>query len=92
MEFYNTTNEKGQILLDFTEKAISQEQQVLQVFQNNPGKQFTWTDVQNHLPQINEISLKRSITDLKNDNLLIKTNEKGTSKYGRPAYKYMLNS
>lgn len=90
MTYYNTTNQKGQILIDFTAKAVSQEDLIYKFFTEHKNSSFTWTEVQKHFPDMNEISLKRSITDLKNDGKLIKTSEKGVSKYGRPSCKYKL--
>lgn len=87
---YNTTHEKGQILIDFTEKSESQKDTIFSLFTNNSNQSFSWTDVAKHFPQINEISLKRALTDLKNEKKLIKTDEKCISKYGRPSYKYKL--
>ena len=83
--FYNTTNVTGQILIDFTSKAKSQEEMILEYFTNHSNESFTWTEIANVFPNINECSLKRSISDLKNSWKLIKTNEKGVSKYGKPA-------
>lgn len=90
MSYYNTTNETGQTLIDFTSKAKSQEEIILEFFTNNRMESFTWSEISNVFPNMNECSLKRSITNLKNDSKLIKTDEKGISKYGKPSYKYKL--
>lgn len=88
--YHNTTNQKGQILIDFTAKTESQEGMIWNFFTIHKGESFTWTDVQKHFPDMNEVSLKRCLSDLKNAGKLVKTNEKSISKYGRPAYKYKL--
>lgn len=88
--FYNTTNEKGQILIDFNNKAKSQQEMVYDFFIQHRLFGYTWSDVQKHFPEMNESSVKRSITNLMNEGKLEKTSEKGVSKYGKPAYKYKL--
>ena len=88
---YNTTNETGQLLMLFTEKTRSQEDIIYEIFKSMPQKSFTWSEISEKLPHINEVSLKRAITDLKNANLLEKTSEKALTKYGRPAYKYKIH-
>jgi hypothetical protein len=89
MNYYNTTHESGQLLLQYEYKAISLERIVLELFkmQNKP---LTWSDVHLIIPNVNEVSLKRSITNLKTSGHLEKTKEKGISIYGKPAYKYRL--
>lgn len=87
---YNTTNESGQILIDFNSKSKSQEEMIWDFFITHKLFAYTWAEVQNHFPEMNECSLKRAITNLKNEGKLEKTSEKGVSKYGRPAYKYKL--
>lgn len=85
---YNTTNESGQMLISFSEKAQSQESIIYEFFKQNKGVGYTWSELKEFFHEMNEISLKRSMSDLKNEGKLIKTDEKGMSKYNRPAYKY----
>jgi hypothetical protein len=89
MNHYNTTHESGQLLLAYEYKAIALEKVVLGIYrkQNIP---LNWSEVHLIIPKVNEVSLKRSITNLKTSGHLEKTKEKGISIYGRPAYKYKL--
>lgn len=90
MNFYNTTNEKGQTLIDFTAKAKTGDEMVLEYFLGHPDECITWSELSIKFPDMNEVSLKRSLSNLKNAGKLVKTDEKGVSKYGRPAKKYKL--
>lgn len=88
MSYYNTTPIKNQLLIEFSQIAESQEALILSFFQERSGLSFTWSDVQEVFPNIPEISIKRSMTDLKNAGKLIKTSMIELSKYKRPAHKY----
>jgi hypothetical protein len=89
MSHYNTTHESGQLLLAYEYKSIALEKVVLGIYRkyNTP---LNWSEVHLIIPEVNEVSLKRSITNLKTSGHLEKTKEKGISIYGRPAYKYKL--
>ena len=90
MGYFNSTNETGQTLLSFTDKANNQEGIILDVF-NTYFRPLTWSDVQRLLPvSMNEISIKRSISCLKKKGILEKTSEKEIGIYGKPNYKYKL--
>jgi len=88
--YYNTTNLTGQLLMDFSEKAESQEQRVYNFFSQNQFGKYNWSELSAYLPEINEVSLKRCLTDLKDAGKLIKTDIKSPTKYGKLAYKYCL--
>jgi len=87
--YHNTTSVTGQTLIEFETKAKSQDEQVLDVFKsiNQP---LAWFEVAGFLKGMNEISLKRSITNLKNKGLLYRTQVLVTSVYGKPSHKYVL--
>lgn len=89
MTYYNSTYQQGQVLIDFTAAAQTQEDLVYELFCMKRVA-MNWSEVSGFLPDVNEVSLKRSITDLKNAGKLVKTEEVALSKYGRPAYKYRL--
>lgn len=89
--YHNTTNQHGQTLICFEAKAKSQEETVYEVFKTNPDKGFSWSECKQMLKSdINECSLKRSITNLKNSFKISKTNELVMSACGRPAHRYKL--
>lgn len=87
---YNTTNESGQTLITFESKAQNQENSVLEVFYTY-CRPLTWSDVQRLLTvNMNEISIKRSLSTLKSRGVLEKTSEKVMGVYGKPNFKYKL--
>jgi hypothetical protein len=89
--YYNTTHLPEQVVMDFEEKAKSQEDMVIEVFQL-AKKPMSWSEVSGFLPDMNEVSLKRSLTNLYNSGKLIKTNDAVLSKYNRPCYRYQLKN
>lgn len=90
MSYYNTTNESGQTLISFESKASNQEKTVLEVFYTY-CRPLCWSEVQRLLPiNMNEISIKRSLSTLKTKGVLGKTSEKVMGIYGKPNYKYQL--
>lgn len=86
---HNSTRESGQLLLQYEYVAISLERIVLEIYRkyNVP---LNWSELHLIIPNANEVSLKRSITNLKTSGHLEKTKEKGISIYGRPAFKYKI--
>lgn len=89
MTYFNTTHETGQTLLNFENKGLRLQDTIYQIFQREQ-KAMVWSDVQMLIPDANECSLKRSITNLKTEGKLIKTTDKAISKYNKPAYRYKL--
>jgi len=88
MTYYNTTNESGQILLDFNDKAIGLEKKILNIFRKYPGKKMTPFEVLSINGNINIpiTSVRRAMSNLTKEDLLEKTNEKKPGRYGRPNY------
>lgn len=89
MRYFNTTGQTGQVLIDFEQRAESLEKKVLKVFEKE-NKPMAWHEVKAILPDANEVSLKRSISNLKNRFKLEKTSELVNSIYGVPAHRYKL--
>ena len=90
MSHYNTTSEKGQTLINFESKAQNQERTILELFEFF-CRPLTWFEVQRLLvDEMNECSIKRSLSNLKTQGKLIKTDEKAIGNTGRPSYKYKL--
>lgn len=88
--YYNTTGQTGQTLIDFSGKAKSQEEMVYEIFKSNPNRGFSWNEVKQAIGDINECSLKRCITNLKNAFKVEKTNEMVMTTAGRQAHRYKL--
>ena len=91
MTFHNTIKATGQTLLAFEATASSQQDRVLTVFRF-AMRPLCWGEVKRLLVEdMNEVSIKRCITNLKNLGILVKTDEKVQGLYGKPNYKYKLS-
>lgn len=88
--FYNTTNEQGQILADFKGRANKQDSLVLDVFARNSDREFTSHDIGEILGQFPRSSIVRSMNTLEKNGRISKTHNKVIGKYGRPVYTYKL--
>jgi predicted transcriptional regulator len=85
--YYKTTELSPQLLMEFTEVAVTQEQIVLEVFRAHRSA-MSWSEVSGFLPDMNESSLKRSLTNLMDRGILKKTDDVVLSKYGKPCHRY----
>ena len=88
MSHHNTTNERGQTLLNFESKAKAQEKIILELFEFF-CRPLAWHEVEKLLvEEMNECSIKRALSNLKAEGKLIKTDIKVIGKTGRPSYQY----
>ena len=75
--YYNTNEEEGTTLNSSRKNAVKQEDLVLGVFLKYKAQSLTPEDVNNILEQDNHIypitSIRRAITDLTNEDKLVKT-------------------
>ncbi len=85
--YHNTTNSSGKELVEAEQKAYTQEQQVFRCFLL--GGELTALEVAEHL-QMHESSARRSVTNLANKGMLIKTDRQKIGKYGKMNYLYKL--
>lgn len=87
--YHNTTNSSGQTLLIFEEKAQTQEEIILEFF-NNAKSDYTPDEVMRFLNFENTpiTSIRRAITNLTNKGKLIKTNVQRMGAYGKPTYSW----
>lgn len=91
--FYNTTNEKGQILSKRVRNAETQEDMILAWFRDNPTLSFSPFSIQEMLyPDTPITSVRRALTNLTSQGKLIKTDEKEIGRYGMPNYKWKLKT
>jgi hypothetical protein len=95
--YYNTTNETGISLKTNFEKADNQTRLTLAVFQTYPNDNLSANDVWSFLidnESINEqtplTSIRRAITDLTNQDRLVKTDKKVLGSAGRKTYTWRL--
>ena len=92
MSFYNTTNEGGQILLDFKRAAAYQDNLVLDMFKRynvalTPSECYRKLLDQKLIePSVPITSIRRSITNLTRDERLEKLPGKRVGPHGRPEY------
>ena len=82
--FYNTTNESGQLLIDYREKAGRQETIILSLFRKiREGSPWDIYEIVGNMPIT---SVRRALTNLTKKGCLIKTGLKKEGAYGRPEY------
>lgn len=94
--FFNTIGEKGNTLECSQKQVARQANRVLAIFRQFSGSPLTpytvhviYEDFYNKTPIT---SIRRAITDLTNQGMLIKTQIKGKGKYHKPNYKWKLAS
>lgn len=89
VSFFNTNKESGPVLEKSHSDAKSQEDVIYELYL---GKKLNmaWFEVKSFLPDFNECSIKRSITNLKNKGKLIKTTDLVMGIHGKSNHKYKL--
>lgn len=93
---HNTTNESGQLLMEYQEQAKTQEEAIFRIFQHRPDQMLTPFEVKNILDFITQndtpiTSVRRALTDLTSEGKLRRTKSKVIEKYNRPNFFWMLN-
>jgi len=91
---HNTTNETGEKLQEYRNKAASQESWIASFFELNPGEVFTPWEIQSLVftRKVPITSVRRSMSDLTKVGILTKTEHlKEAGNYGRRSYAWMLN-
>jgi|TARA_R100001530_G_scaffold58440_3_gene42457 hypothetical protein len=96
MAYYNTNKETGESLKKSWEQARSQEEVILRFFEHYPYRSFTPFEVQEEIRILQGkewpiTSVRRAMTDLTNDDRLIKVNSvMKAGKYGKPNHMWRL--
>jgi hypothetical protein len=95
-EYFNTTNLKGPMLQKEARNARRQESLILDYFKRKrtltPSQIYRYrvaVGLNNNVPIT---SIRRSITVLTNEGLLIKTNQQKIGIYGKPEYVWQINT
>lgn len=89
--YFNTTKLEGSHLAEKQSKAKSQEQQVLNIFIAHNDLDFTRDEICEKLKDACPTSIGRAITNLKNANVLEKTNTRRLGHiYGATQFTYKL--
>jgi len=86
--YYNTTNEQGEDLRELMNKAINQQDRIVDFFKSNKGKELTPPEVLREIFNINTplTSVRRAITNATNQGFLVQTGNKKQGSYGRSNY------
>lgn len=90
--FFNSIQADEQLLIVFDAGAKSQEELVLEVF-NAQKCALAWWQVAAYLPDMNECSLKRSLSNLASKGKLVKDTDKSrmvVGLSGKPCHVYSL--
>jgi len=92
MGYFNTTNETGEVLKESTQKAKTQTQQILELFEYRPDGHYSPSEVYNLLQRLNcpITSIRRAISDLTKEGKLEMTGFKRTGLYGKPEFCWTL--
>lgn len=90
--YYNTNKESGQTLKESNRKADSQEETILKYFEKFPTSLFT-ADLVAKGTGLNcpITSIRRSISNLKGEGKLVKTDIMALGSYGKLTHCYTLN-
>ena len=83
--YYNTTNEQGEDLREAQNKAMYQQDRIVDFFKVNPTLELTPAEVPNALftSQTPLTSARRAITSATNQFMLVQTGKKKKGSYGR---------
>ena len=94
--YYRTVNIPDQMAIDLSVRNKSQQDRVFELFCEKKIP-MSWSEVSGFLPDLNEVSLKRCLSDLSNEQrfepgdwMLKKTKDKVLSKHRHPCYRYCL--
>ena len=97
MTYFNTTHQTGEDLGEYRSKARNQDDAGLFLFDDFPDEMLSASQVHKRLILRKSIkestpltSIRRSMTNLTDINVLVKTDEQRKGPYGRPEYKYCL--
>jgi hypothetical protein len=88
--YYNTNNEM-KVELDISKrKALSQQELVLEIFQQYQGRRLGPSDILHYFPGVPITSIRRAITNLTSAGLLEKTDKFSFGNYGKVEHLWQL--
>ncbi len=89
--YFNTTHARGQPLVRYRQAAQSQDEKVLEFFEEHAGREYTPEEIGRYvLPGTPRTSWGRTLTNLTTIGLLEKTNNQTIGVWGRPIYYWRL--
>lgn len=90
MTYYNTTNESGRTLAEYQRAAENQQEAIQMIFERFQ-RPLTPSQVHAVMSKDTPItSVRRAITNLTNEGILTKLNDKQMGVYGRPEHLWVL--
>lgn len=94
--YYNTNKETGKTLKRSHKKANSQEQMILAIFKESPRAKFTPEAVLKKLQAVHLnypiTSIRRAMSNLKDDGYLVKTTDKAKGDWGKKVHLWKLGN
>ncbi len=91
-DFYNTTKEEGEELLESTEDAKKQTEVILDYFKQNPEEECSAEDINNRiLPKAFRTSIRRALTNMEEDGLIICVGQTRSGDTHKKIKEYRLN-
>ena len=91
--YFNTTNESGTDLSTSEKKAKRQDEYILDFFKYNALREFTPSEIHSNIPELHHApltSVRRAITNLTDNGLLIKTIHQREGLYGKKTFTWKL--
>lgn len=86
--YYNTTGENAQTVMEFSKKNHAQDKRLLNVFQANPRVAYGGSDFTRIFQNMVLTSIRRALNTLEKDGHILKTGTKQISIFNRPEYLY----
>jgi len=90
--YFNTTKETGAPLRIFEHKSDAQEAKIWKLFKKHVGRELTASEVLRIYPEKGMLitSVRRALSNLKNQKFIEKTDKKREGIYGRPECAYRI--
>lgn len=94
--YHNTTGEKENTLAKYENKALTQDEKVLEFFKKGNRWNHSWSPSEVWIrcfgpaPKVPLTSVRRAISNLTKEGKLVRTEEKVNGPYGRNEYRWRL--
>lgn len=84
--FHNTTRESKSEVAKLENKALTQEEKILEIFEQSSGDLLSASDIYNDyfIKSVPITSIRRALSNLYHQGYITKTNHKQEGLYGRP--------
>jgi len=88
--YFNTTSARGDELAMYRLRAGTQEAVIATFFRQRPGRLFTPSELSALLPRAPLTSVRRAVSNLTSQGLLVKTDKKRPGVFNRPEHAWRL--